>query len=329
MTVSKVAIASIVFASLLFVEAVFAEDLFKESHRPISADEEREIYDDRSIIRSRRASLDTALLLGSVAAGEPVNLNLFRDVEFRAAFDQPLRPSSSGGAFMYGRLEHGGHVTLFVGEGGIVRGEVHSPRGIYTVRNSKGRARGGRDVTIKQIDTARLPVVDHGAARMERPSRAAYSAALSAIDEVDEGETEEPPDETVDLLVVYTPAAESHEGGRAEIEATIAAEVEKTSQALANSALNHREVRLIAVERLDYTESANYIGDDLSFLSGRKGDDIGDDPDGVLDEAHALRERVGADLVHLFVGENKRRHCGLANAYLLSTQKIRGEFMCK
>ena len=175
-------------------------------------------------------------------------------------------------------------------------------------------------MTIKQIDTARLPVVDHGAARVERPSRAAYSAALSAIDEADEGETEEPPDETVDLLVVYTPAAESHEGGRAEIEATIAAEVEKTSQALANSALNHREIRLIAVERLDYTQSKNHLVDDLRYLSGRKGDNIGDDPDGVLDEVHELRERSGADLVHLFSGD-RVGNCGIANTYVLSTQR--------
>ena len=123
---AKVVLASIVVASLLFVEAVIAEELFKESHRPVSADEERELYDDPAIVRSRGAALDTVRLLGSVAAGEPVNLNLFRDAEFRAAFEQPVRPSSSG-VFMFGQLERGGHVTLFIGEGGVVRGEVHSP----------------------------------------------------------------------------------------------------------------------------------------------------------------------------------------------------------
>ena len=316
---AKVVFASIVVASLLFVEAVFAEDLFKESHRPISADEERELYDDPAIVRSRGAALDTVRLLGSVAAGEPVNLNLFRDVEFRAAFEQPVRPSSSGGAFMYGRLEHGGHVSLFVGEGGIVRGEVHSPGGVYTVRNSKGRARGGGDVTIKQIDTARLPVVDHGAARMERPSRAAYSAALSAIDEADEGETEEPPDETVDLLVVYTPAAESHEGGRAEIEATIAAEVGKTNRAFDNSGLSHRKLKLVAAERVDYAQSGHNMSDNLQVLKDWKGAFY--DPDGVLDEVHALREIFGADLIHLFV-EQAKGSCGIATDYNLHSKKF-------
>ena len=37
---------------------------------------------------------------------------------------------------------------------------------------------------------------------------------------------------TVDILVVYTPNAEAHEGGKEEIEATITAEIEKTNQAL-------------------------------------------------------------------------------------------------
>ena len=219
--------------------------------------------------------------------------------------------------FMYGRLEHGGYVTLFVGEGGVVRGEVHSPRGIYTIRNSKGGAKGDREVTIRQIDAARLPVVDHGAARPERIHRSDYSAALSAIDGDDE-ETEEPPDETVDLLVVYTPAAEAHEGGKAEIEATIAAEVEKTNQAFENSDLGHRTIRLVAMKRVNHTESTDHIRDDLRFLVNKKGAIY--DPNGVLDEVYEFRESVGVDLVHFFVNEAKG-FCGLAGRYNLFHQK--------
>ena len=316
---AKVAFASIVVASLLFVEAVIAEELFEQSHRPISADEERELYDDPAIVRSRGAALDTALLIGSAAAGEPVNLNLFRDAEFRAAFDQPLRPSSSGGAFMYGRLEHGGYVTLFVGEGGIVRGEVHSPGGVYTVRNSKGSARGGRDVTIRQIDTAELPVVDRSATRLEPIYRADYSAAHSAIEEADEETEEAPePDETVDVLVVYTPNAETSEGGKNEIEATIETEIEKTNQAFANSGLSQRKIRLVALEKVEYTQADN-MGDDLQVLVDKKGDYY--DPGGVLDEVHTLRERSGADLVHLFVKESKG-NCGTATRYTLYVHKF-------
>lgn len=77
-------------------------------------------------------------------------------MEIRAVFDQPVRPSSSGGAFMYGRLEHGGYVTF--------SSRREAPGGVYTIRNSKRRAGVGRDVTIRQIDTAELPVVDRGAA---------------------------------------------------------------------------------------------------------------------------------------------------------------------
>ena len=246
---SKVVLACVAFASFVFIEAVFAEDLFKESHRPLGADEEPELYDDPAIIRSRRAALDMVGMIGSAAAGEPLNLNLFRDAEFRAAFEQPVRPSSSG-VFMFGQLEHGGHITLFVGEGGIVRGEVHSPAGVYTIRNSKGRERGSGNVIVRQIDTAQLPVVDHGAAGVGPTSLAKYSVARSAVDDEDDGETEEPADETVDMLVVYTPNAETHEGGKAEIEATITAEIEKTNQAFINSGLEHRKIRLVGLEKV-------------------------------------------------------------------------------
>ena len=37
---------------------------------------------------------------------------------------------------MSGPLEYGGHITLFISNKGIVRGEVHSPTGIYTIRTS-------------------------------------------------------------------------------------------------------------------------------------------------------------------------------------------------
>ena len=315
----KIALLSIVLASFLFVGAVFAEELFRESHRPISADEERELYDDPAIVRSRGAALDTVRLLGSVAAGEPVNLNLFRDAEFRAAFEQPVRPSSSG-VFMFGQLERGGHVTLFIGEGGVVRGEVHSPRGIYTIRNSKGRAGVGRDVTIKQIDAARLPVVDHGPAWVEPASRLDYSGARTAIDEEDEGETEEPPDETVDLLVVYTPAAETHEGGRAEIEATIAAEAEKTNQAFINSGLEHRKIRMVGLEKVNYVQDSSSIGWDLRYLKQSKQTPYDRDPEGILDEVHELRKLFAPDIVHLIVGRSTN-FCGISSIYDLSLEK--------
>ena len=318
---------------LFLIQISFAQDLFQESYNFTSLDEERE-YADPTILRNRRMMLDRFQLLGSVANNEAVNLNLFGDVELKATLKKS-RPSSSGSVFMSGPLEYGGHITLFISNKGIVRGEVHSPTGVYTIRTSKGQ-RGSQNVTIRQIDTSQLPPIDHGAMEVEHGSHSSStknslnqnnwstsdafsSAVLSTSDEEEEETEEETSDETVDVLVVYTANAETSEGGKEEIEATIEAEVKKTNQALANSGLSHRKVRLVAMEKVDYTQVDVGLGDNLQVLADKKGDYY--DPDGVLDEVHTLRERYGADLVHLFVKDAKGV-CGIATAYDLYTKRL-------
>ena len=66
------------------------------------------------------------------------------------------------------------------------------------------------------------------------------------------------------------------------------------------------------MKKVEYTQSTNYLGDDLSYLTGKKGGS--NDPKGVLDEVHILIERFGADLIHLFV-EDAIGTCGIANRY--------------
>ena len=93
---------------------------------------------------------------------------------------------------------------------------------------------------------------------------------------------------TIDVAVVYTPAARDAEGGAAEIGAVIDLMVAETNQAYAASGVRHR-VELVGTSEVEYVE---YVSDiDLTRLA--------DPSDGHMDEAHALRDRVGADLVHL------------------------------
>ena len=306
---------------LFLIQISFAQDLFQESYNFTSLDEERE-YTDPTILRNRRVMLDRFQLLESAANNEPVNLNLFRDVELRATLKKS-HPSSSGSVFMSGPLEYGGHITLFISNKGIVRGEVHSPTGIYTIRTPKGQG-GSQDVTIRQIDTSQLPPIDNGAMSLDRlDSRVqgteSSQRAFSYYGNDDSSEEAPDPDETVDILVVYTPNAETSEGGKEEIEATIEAEIEKTNQALVNSGLSHRKIRLVAMEKVDYTQSDNNMSDNLQVLKDKKGDYY--DPEGVLDEVHTLRERFGADLVHLFV-EQAKGSCGIATDYNLHSKKF-------
>lgn len=277
------------------------------------------------VLRSRQAILDRDRLLGS-ADGSRLVLNLFPDARFEARVVES-RPVSRGSEFVYSTLKHGGHATLFIA-GGIVRGEVHSPSGIYMVRsNAKGRVR------IDQVDASALPAADHGTTVHERVDafrdwhmRMSVSGQAVLSDEEEEEAAELGPDETVDLLVMYTPAAEAHEGGRTETEATIVAEVAKTNQALANSGLGHRQIRLVAMERAEHEQTeiaaANALGD-------WKGISVGDQT-GILDEVFELRHRYGADMVHLFAEGTYRRDlrgCGASGSYGLRDMQ-RVEYIC-
>ena len=313
----------------LFIQVVFAQDSFQKSYNPLGADEETEFHTYPIILRNRKAVLDRSQLLNYTANNKSINLNLFEDVNFKATLKKSAS-SSPGSTFLSGSLEQGGHITLFISKEGIVRGEVHSPEGVYTIRTSKGQ-RGSQEVTIRQIDTSQLPVIDHGAMDVDRLDSSEKSlnwkttwgsSSFSVIqnggvsDNVDE---EESSDRTVDVLVVYTANAEAHEGGKAEIEATITAEIEKANQAFENSGLSHRKIKLVALGKVDYTQVDNNISDNLQILRDKKGDYS--DPDGLLDEVHEMRERYSADLVHLFV-ERPIGICGIATNYSLRKKGV-------
>ena len=110
-------------------------------------------------------------------------------------------------------------------------------------------------------------------------------------------------DVTIDIAVFYTPAArEAAGGGAAAIEAEIDLLIAETNQAYATSGVHHR-LALVGRSEVRYTETSGDV--DIGRL---------DDPDdGHLDEAHALRDRTGADLVHLIVDLPDYDVCGKAN----------------
>ena len=107
---------------------------------------------------------------------------------------------------------------------------------------------------------------------------------------------------TVDVAVVYTPAARAAAGGAAAIETLIDLMVAETNQAYAASGVRHR-VALAGRAEVRYAEDGSSRVD-----LGR----LADPSDGHLDEAHALRNRVGADLVHLIVDTDQADVGGIA-----------------
>jgi len=99
---------------------------------------------------------------------------------------------------------------------------------------------------------------------------------------------------TIDVAVVYTRAAREAAGGTAAIEALIDLWVAETNGAYDASGVRHR-LALVAREEVDYVESGD-AGIDMERLS--------EPSDGYLDSVHDLRDRAGADLVHLIVSES-------------------------
>ena len=113
---------------------------------------------------------------------------------------------------------------------------------------------------------------------------------------------DEDPGVTIDVAVVYTPAAREAAGGADEIEAVIDLMVAEANEAYAASGLQQR-LALAGRSEVPYEET----GDSAVDL-GR----LANPSDGHMDEAHALRGRVGADLVHLIVDTDRADVGGVA-----------------
>ena len=94
---------------------------------------------------------------------------------------------------------------------------------------------------------------------------------------------------SIDVAVFYTPEARGIAGGTAEMEALIDLMVAETNQAYLDSGVDQRIV-LTAREETQYEE----FGDGFLAL-----DRLVDPSDGHMDEIHPIRDRTGADLVHL------------------------------
>ena len=298
---------------VLLAPAAQAQLLFEETYAYLDSAEREALYADSLILRSRLAVLDGS----QFKEAEQLILNLFPDVELRVKMTD-LRAIREGESFFYASLEDGGYASFYFSPEGIVRGNVSSVRGTFSVRSRKSRApssvRGELQVVISEIDIANVPL--HGDDTLEAPLppvdyQSAHELPRDSTDDVAREEADE-----LTVLALYTPKAEEQEGGKAEIEATIRAEAERMNQALINSGIGHRRIAA-KIEKVDYVESEESLRDDLFLLAKRQGHE--DDPEGALDEVHTLREQHAADLVNLFVA-SEVKSCGHAYVHGRSQQ---------
>ncbi len=252
----------------------------------------------RWVRRQRTMSLNPAALdvmnRPRAEAQTDVTLNFF-DTGLRTLnLDQP-REYPKQTKVWRGRLrgEAGSNVTIAT-HGTTMTGTILSNHRLYKIE-----AAGGNLHRLVEVDEEALPPDHHplvvadddpvAAPLTEGTSPQTDTTAAAAGDAV------------VDLLVVYTSAAKTQEGGQAAMEALIALGVDSANQAYSNSQIA-MQLRLVHTAEVAYTESGA-IDADLTRLRSTT--------DGIMDQVHQLRDQHNADLVALIV-DNGGGFCGIA-----------------
>src|SRR5437870_11459828 len=181
-----------------------------------------------------------------------------------------------------GRLENvqSSTVTLAV-NGTAMAGSVTAGGAAYTIRPADDSVHVVQEVNQSAFPPEAPPLIPNlpPAVAPGVPSPSAAADILDAPASI----------ASIDLLVVYTPAARIAQGGTAAIEALIDLGVSETNQAYANSGALQR-INLVDKREIDYTESGS-MSTDLGRLETNG--------DGYLDSVHALRDTYAADLVEL------------------------------
>ena len=121
-------------------------------------------------------------------------------------------------------------------------------------------------------------------------------------------------DVTIDVAIVHTPAAREAAGGTAAIEAVTDLWIAEANQAFKASGVDHR-LGLVARSEVAYNETGD------SLVDIRR---LANSTDGYMDEVHAMRDRVGADLVYLVVGESDFARGNLGGPFGLTCQRCGG-----
>lgn len=233
-------------------------------------------------VQSRAVAVNTAALAAST-----IDIELTGGRVVRARLDR--RDTSAAGADTWAGHVEGeplSSVTL-VTRGGILQGSVRLLDGSYSIEP----AAGGPQHLVRLVDTSQF-VDDLGPIVPPAPDAAAAPAPPVANDD----------GSTFDVLVYYTPAAVTAAGGtELAVQTRIALGVSETNTAYANSGITPR-LRLVGAEQTTYTESGDLSTDLTRFRT------IGD---GFMDEVHARRDAVGADLMVLVVGSTAGGACGV------------------
>ena len=209
---------------------------------------------------------------------------------------------------VYGRNESPASETSLVVMGADVVGTI-----TYEGESYEVRPLGGGLTAVYRRDTSQWPEgsecgVTGQALGLLPPER----SRESGIDSESARHRDSPPEtdaspagadngEVIDLLVAYTADAQRAAGN---IDGLIRLFFDETNRYFSNSEIRTR-VRLVHSYRTNYRQADQLLADIIRLQMP---------DDGVMDEAHALRDQYGADLVALLVAR-RRDFCGRGDIY--------------
>ncbi len=219
---------------------------------------------------------------------EPVlELNLFPD-RVILADRQRTETILGSGRIWIGRPRGGEGTVTLAAVGDVLVGEIrfgdelfeirYAGEGIHTVYRIDARSYAQWDLPD---DAVSIPPED-GPATLEKPIGAGGSTDAGIASD---------PCNLIDILVLYTPAAEASAGGTPAMEALIYLAVAETNNSFRVSGVTPR-LNLVHLARVTYTETGNLRTDR---------DRLKSPSDGYMDIAHTLRDRYCADVTSLIV----------------------------
>jgi len=256
-------------------------DLFLEVADPAMA-QDRKGGINPTVVRSRLVKIDREILAAAednsgrkIISGDVLLLNLFEGKSVTAHLYHG-QVSSEDHIIWTGHVDgdETSQVTLVV-QDDVVVGNIRVSGEFYQLRYV-----GNGVHVIHEIDEGMFPPAGEPIPVDNIP--------LLAEDQIDSAADD---GSTMDVMVVYTPAARAAEGGTTAMNALINLAITETNTAYSNSGVTPR-VRLVHTEEVSYTESGSF-STDLNRLKNTA--------DGFIDNVHSLRDTHAADLVSLFV----------------------------
>jgi len=253
----------------------------------------------KSAKRSRQVDLLKQITLaGSITNGDELVLDLFPGTSYHAKVDR-VSVDVQGSITIRGRLQNYplGY-ALISSTGNISIASIHVPElnmEYKIVYDPELQAH-----YVLEIDPLKKDKVKDGPAVIPPPPTPEEQREIEALQERI-GSDQSSATTTIDIMVVYTPAAKLWADSNGGISNLIAQSMGKANL-VADNSLTDMNFKLVHSSEVDYKESGK-TDTDLDRLQK-----IGD---GYLDSVHTLRNMYGADLVVLFLKIENENIAGL------------------